>query len=222
MINLLVFISVDSQTMDLGSNDTSNDFDYDNDRDDYVASEPSVASGNQGVGELSAKVKSMDLPTFLDHVKGLEAKRMANADDSSRMAVSDDSDVRLIDRTHPLDQELPEDEPWIDPIQRQIRSQEEEEMANAGTGGRLTAPRNEVRPRRARSNQHTVLNDSQLIDELRQKQLTLVNEQIYLQKILQENASIAQEEARERLMHIQIQRKIAEIELKQKEESMKK
>lgn len=112
--------------------------------------------------------------------------------------------------------------PWIDPIQRQIRSQEKEEMANAGTHGRLTAPRNEVRPRRAKSNRRTVLKDGQMIDELRQKQLKLVNEQIYLQKILQENASIAQEEARERLMHVQIQRKIAEIELKQKEESLNK
>ena len=156
----MVFISVDSQSMDLGNNDTSNDFDYDNNRDDYEASL--------------------------------------------------------------LDQGLPDDEPWIDPIQRQIPSQEEEEMANAGTRDRLTAPRSEVRPRRAKSNQRTVLNDSQLIDELRQKQLTLLDEQIYLQKILQENALIAQEEAQERLMHIQIQRKIAEIELKQKEESMKK
>lgn len=47
--------------------------------------------------------------------------------------------------------------------------------------------------------------------------MVLVDEQIHLQKILQENASLAQEEAKERIMQVRAQRKIVEILLKEKE-----
>lgn len=216
----IYLFAVDSQTIDLGSDDTSNDFDYDNDKEDY---EPSVTSGGQAVRELNDKVQSLDLPTFIDHVKELEAKRNANANQADLMAVSDDEGAA---RNMPYNPLVEDDEGWVDPIQQQILAQEAEEMENAGTHGRLTAPQNEVRKRAPKAKPS---NNVQKIDELRSKQIKLVEsqtqlveEQLHLQKILQETASIAQEEAQERLMHIKTQRQIAEIELQQKQKELTK
>lgn len=95
-----------------------------------------------------------------------------------------------------------DDPEW--PINRWLRLQAEEE---ADTRGRLTSPRNEVRKRQP---QEKASRKNKTVDHLREKQLEYVNEQIYLQKVLQENAAIAQDEARARLDLAKFQQQNAE------------
>ncbi|XP_031635462.1 uncharacterized protein LOC116348570, partial [Contarinia nasturtii] len=72
--------------------------------------------------------------------------------------------------------------------------------------GKLTGPPDEVRRRYKR------VSDSNLTSKLRQKQLELVEQQLEVQKVLHENAIIANEEAKERLQMVKAQREIAEID----------
>lgn len=104
-------------------------------------------------------------------------------------------------------------------IERWLRIQRENEALDVGTGGRLTAPQDEVRHRRRQSQQRQVPPNSGLTDTLRTSQINLVEEQIYLQQILQENARIAQEEA---LAMAQLQRRILEIDLEMKQKELQK
>lgn len=137
----------------------------------------------------------------------LEAQRKQNTTNRNGMMVSTTSSVVRMD--YNFDEE---DEEW--PIERHIRLQEEEEAA---TRGRLTAPPHEIQQRRPKKKQMTK-NDLQ-IDELRAKQIVLVDEQIYLHKIQQENATATQEKIQEELALIKTQRGIAELELNEKQEA---
>lgn len=95
-----------------------------------------------------------------------------------------------------------------------LQGEEEEEQQRTGLGGRLTAPVHEIR----RRHRQVPVNQGVAIDQLRLKQMELADEQLKLQKILLENAVIAQEEAKERVKLVTIQRKIAEIDLRLKED----
>lgn len=105
--------------------------------------------------------------------------------------------------------ETPQDEEW--PHQRHMRLIEEEEMEQQahrrGVGRPLTAPANEIRRRRAPTRH--INNDAGLKD-LRAKQLELLNKQIEVE-------NMRCEEAKERIKLITAQRKIAEIDLRMKE-----
>lgn len=195
--------------MDLGSNDTSNDFSYDDGSQDY---EPSVASSSQTVRELNSLVQDLDLPTFMGHVNELEANRLKNANANATEPLLDTDDNAENETSNDIVNAIDEvDEGWVNTvIERQIRQQEEED---ADARGRLTAPPAEVRLRRQKSNQN---NKSQLADEIRTKQLKLIDQQIELQNVLIENAKIAKEEAQERLKHIKNQREMTDMELEEK------
>lgn len=99
-------------------------------------------------------------------------------------------------------------------LDRRLRLQrEEEEAGTAGLTGRLTAPESErrQRPKKAAPSK---TNYDDTTAQLRAKQMKLIDEQIKLQKVLLENAMIAQEEAKERVKLITAQRQSAEIELR--------
>lgn len=158
MSYFFLIFTVDSQAIDLGSDDTSNDFSCADDDQTY---EPSLLSSNQEVREINKMVNELDLPTFNEHVKRLEAKRLENANETQRMTISDDGNPTnntIVENVNDID------EGWgRSVIERQIRLQEED---NAHTSGRLTAPPNETRLRRTKSNTPT---KSQTFDALRSK-----------------------------------------------------
>lgn len=198
---------VDSQQIKLGSDDTSNDLtggeEYDD--EDYVAS----GSNHGNDPNPLNKGEEMDLYAFAELAKQLEGERLQRLSPSERMNVSNVaySDLEMVE----------EDDEW--PIERFLRLQDDEP---SGTRGRLTAPAGETRKRK-RAKKTTPDETNAMVDELRSKQLALVNEQLELHKILQEtalinreNASIAKEEAMERLAMVKVQRQIAEIELQAK------
>lgn len=187
--------SVDSQNLEIGSDDTSNDFSEvpdteflpsERDHDDY-----------RGLND------------FVDLTKQLEARRMANAEVEHRMVLSSIAES-VIEQN--IEHNFEEHEETS--MNRYFRSQEEE---MAAMDGRLTAPQDEVRKRRPRTN--TSNKNDLLVEELRAKQLTLVDEQIYLHKIQQESAFISQEKSKEELALMKTRRKIAAIELKEKQEN---
>lgn len=181
--------------MNLGSDDTSNDFTDGNFDEDYEVSgsnQESEAMPNSHVLE-----NEMDIHAFTDLTKKLEAQRLRNVPSTERLQMSEviQSDLEVIDNIDNIDEEE-----W--PIDRFLRLQHEQDMQDAGTSGRLTAPQGERQQRKSRQ-KTTPTENNVLVDELRTKQLALVNEQLELQKILQEtalinreNASIAKEEAR--------------------------
>lgn len=92
--------------MDLGADDTSNDYSYCDDRDEYFPSnQPSDEEQRPHVLN-----DGMELPDFENLAQGLEANRLAQ-----QMNLSDESDVQVI-----VD-DLSEDEEW--PIERMLRIQ---------------------------------------------------------------------------------------------------
>lgn len=190
-----MYISVNSQDIVIGSDDTSNDF-TDGPASEYVPN----------ADEL--EILSDHSDEFHDMAKQQESQRLSNADQADQMLVSRNGEN---DR-HAILQEIEEDMHVELPVARWLRLQEEEE---ANTSGRLTAPQNEVR-KRGRKRKSPGENDA-LIEDLRKKQMALVDDQIYLQKVLVDNAMIAREEAQEKLELIKIQRKIAQITLNELE-----
>lgn len=190
---LIQIISVNSQNLEIGSDDTSNDY-TDPPDTEFVPSE----TGHDNYDDLS---------NFAGLVDQLEAQRMRNSEIDDEMALpnNDGSD-------NAMDYNLGQDgENEVNDLHNWVRLQEEE---LAAVNGRLTAPQNEIQRRRPRKNKsHT--NDS-LVEELRGKQLALVDEQIHLHKIQQESV---QERSKQELALIKTQRQIAEIEMKEKEEN---
>lgn len=147
--------------------------------------------------------QSLSPTSFLDLVKELEAKRLANVDHVERMLLSNNDSCTNENPEEAFDDEFP--------IDRWLRLQAEEE---ANTRGRLTAPIGEIRKRQPKANTKKTAGNIQMVDQLRAKQINFVDEQTYLQKILQENASIAQDEARERLDLVKMQCEEARERLK--------
>lgn len=115
------------------------------------------------------------------------------------------------------DSEHPEDEEWeIERRMRLLQEEEDEEERQRRSGIRLTAPPSEVR-RRSKQPKHTQQsNRVDITAQLRAKQMELVDVQVNVQKLLFENATIAQKEATERLAMTVALRKCAEIDLASK------
>lgn len=142
----------------------------------------------------------MSTSAFVDLAKNLEAKRLENEDYLERIMLSN---AESIDHAENLyGNPINDDQEW--PIDRWVRLQAEEE---AGTRDRLTAPQNEIRKRKPKPK---AIRKNETVDQLRAMQIDLVAEQTHLQKILQTNALIAQEEAQERLELKKIERQNAE------------
>lgn len=165
---------------------------------------PSASSNNEN--EVICEPNSMDLNEFAAYAKKLEAKRMKNAPEEDRMIVSGEPFVDVEGSYNP---EMEEEEWRID---RYLRLQAEEEMRNVGPAGRLTAPPNEARTRKRKPNKMNT-DQTDFVDELRAKQLKLVDEQIYLQNILQQNALNVQEEIRDRHALVKANLAIAELDI---------
>lgn len=269
---MLFFLTVNSGTIVIGSDDSPSTYSGGDDREDYVASD----AGSETI-DLNVCQEYMSHETFVEFVKVLEAKRLLkqNVTEEDRMQISDheeneyigvsdnirsneesgdaavnenielntvpnndeEIDMDLITAknsnehaagsqqqqqqgvTTPVLSREPSDEGF--PIDRWLQHQEEEDRRNAGTSGRLTAPPSETRRRRrSGSRQQPAPNENNLTDQLRAKQLQLVDEQIHLQQILQENARIQQEEHTERMELAKIQRRIAELELAAKQREL--
>lgn len=114
-------------------------------------------------------------------------------------------------------------------IDRWVRMMDEEEKENNGNNvrrvlnndgvnvnGRLTAPPSEIRKRAKRvkpSKSATSNNIDSNIDDLRKKQTELISEQIKVQKLLFENAYLAQLEMKERIRLAKAQADLAESDL---------
>lgn len=130
---------------------------------------------------------------------------------SSQQQPRDDSDINWDEYMNVPETDHLEDFEF--PLDRQLRllQEAEEEEQRGGLTGRLTAPLNEKRSR------PTTQSSNRIIDQLRAKQLELVDVQLKVQQKLLENAEIANEEAQERLKMTTAQRKQAEIELQIKE-----
>lgn len=234
--------------MDLGSGDTSNDFSDANSKDDYVPSESNRESemvpnqsNEMDIDAFTELAKELEAQRT-ENLSPEERMRMSDVIDSDIEVVVDvpsddrwkfirdfvDTSARPKEKrprtteTTPeaanamADEPIPSDEEW--PIDRYLRLQYEQDMEDAGPSGRLTAPPTEVR-RRKTAQKATPVESNAVLDELRTKQLTLVNEQLQLQKILKETALIAKEEAKERMAMVKIQRQIAEIDLKEKKKT---
>lgn len=145
--------------------------------------------------------------------KELEAKRLERALRTPSpphyfgAAVEEHTNESVPETEHPEDDETA--------IDRWVRLQNEDANLNR----RLTAPPNEVRKRskkqiRPQPKRSTLDN---VVDQLRQKQIELVDQQILVQKVMLENALIAKKEAEERLMMVKAQRVCAELDQKRKE-----
>lgn len=159
--------------MVIGEDDTDNDFSGDDDK----SYQPSYNDPNES--QLS-----QDDEAFFDLAKKMEAERVAKL--SQNMAISPDSSIIHV---MPEGDEIPEDEEWG--IDRWLRLQNEEEQS---ARGRLTAPSAELTKRT------TLKSSENKVDELRARQVQLVDQQINLQK------------AKERLMLTKAQRVCAELE----------
>jgi hypothetical protein len=190
--------TVDSQRIAVGSDDSSNGY----------SEHPDSEWLQSDTNDENADASNNQMNSFVHLAKRLEVQRLKNAKQANQLIVISDSGSEI------------EDEEW--PIDRWLRLQAEEE---AGTSGRLTAPRNEVRKRQPKKKPANK-NDLQ-VNELRLKQKALVDEQLALQKIQKEIAElelndkkeispIVKEEALERLRLLKIKREIAEIELANK------
>lgn len=168
---------------------------------------------------------------FFALAKSLEAERLENISHTTfrgNALSALDSDVVVNDWV-PQD-DMPEDQEW--PVERWLRLQDEEDQANrrgnskrtttrtnvqerlrnetaANLSGRITCPPDEVRKRVQQSKP----NNDDLVNELRCKQIELINEQIEVQKVLRETSLIQQEEAKERRMLVQAQTAYAELDL---------
>lgn len=237
--------------MDLGSNDTDNDFTNDDYNDkDFVPNDehesmdsinmefvPNLQQTEQQSQQQPAPEMFADLTNYLENSRaqlspGAETRRMRlsligpnlgtqilSRDENHRMHVSPvASDFGELRDEHPSDYEFP--------LDRALRLQREEDTRLAG---RLTSPPDEVRRRprtkvskakgsvsnQARTSETSTVDS--LLNDLRRKQLDLLNEQINVQKVLCQNALIAQDEAQERVLLIKAQTACAELELVRKQ-----
>lgn len=149
--------------------------------------------------------RSITHSAFVNLAKELEAKRMENLSQADRMFLSN-SEMDAVENEFSTDR-------WM------LGMQVKDEIS---TNNRLTAPRSELRKRKPIPKPKSkAVGNSQKVDQLRAKQIELVDEQFYLQKILQENATIAQEEAQERLNLSKVQCQIAEINAQEAQERLK-
>lgn len=162
---LLLLFSVNSQELEIGSDDTSNDY-TNGDSSEFLLSESSSQANRMenlnADYELTARSPTMQ---DLNLIGG------------------------VIDNENMMDIE---EEEW--PVARWIRLQEEEE---AETRGRLTAPSNEIRKRQTKKKSNS--KNDQLVDELRNKQIDLVDQQIALQKLQREIAESELDKNKEKL-----------------------
>lgn len=212
----------------IGSNDTSNDYTYDDDKEDYVGSD------QEGENEPDLNLlhqKGMDIHSFTDLAKKLEAHRLKNSWTEDRMEVPNESvansDVNLEAITPPS--VTPTDQGFA--IDNWLRMQNEQDIQNVGSNGRLTDGEAQKRKRQPKSVSQPKESDAgftpHLIDELRKKQIELVNQQLETQHRLQENAmfereniAIKREELMERIALVKAKRQIVELGLKQKQNEM--
>lgn len=212
----------------IGSDDTSNDYTYDDDKEDYVDSDQE--SGKEPDLNLLHQ-QEMDIHSFTDLAKKLEAHRLRNSSTSDRMEVSDESVANAGVNPEAITPPsvTPSDQGFA--IDNWLQMQNELDIQNVGSDGRLTCE-TQTRKRQPKSVSQPMGSNvgfaSHLIDELRKKQIELVNQQLETQHRLQENAmfereniSIKREEAMERLALVKAKRQIVEMELKSKQNEMK-
>lgn len=225
----MLHVTVDSQTIELGSDDTSNGYSERTDSEWQESDDNDVnadASNDKIDGyyrlinklEVRKNMKAKQAhESIVTNESLLNNENQANESIEISDSLSDNAnEANELNRINDIGPEM-EDEEW--PIDRWLRLREEEE---ADTRGRLTAPRNEVRKRQPKKKP---ANKNELqFNELRIKQNALVDEQIALQKIQKEIAElelkekkeiapIAKEEAQERLRLLKMQCEIAEIDL---------
>lgn len=186
---------MNSQTLVIGDDDTSNDFSVDDKRDEDYVETMSIGSNHSRNIQINRQINDEH---ELNSFERLEAERVH----------------AYLNDLQPLPPgERPEDDDtWID---RLVRIDREEALnTNGSSSRRLVAPSHEInkrQPRKAKANR----NDDEMVNQLRAKQLELVNIQINVQKTMHESAKIAQKEAIERLQLARIQRTIAENDLQQ-------
>lgn len=181
---------MNSQDLVIGDDDTSNDYSND-DRNDLTFNIDDHGPRSKSDDVLHNIADDSSNAEIFELMKSLEAER-TNSADIQTSPMSDDIQI------------LPEDEEFH--VERMLRLREEE---RATTNKRLLAPPDEVRKRQIKSKK----TDDNLINELRLKQIEMVDLQISVQQTLLENARILQDEAIERLELTKIQRRIAESQM---------
>lgn len=184
----------------IGDPDTDTDNDF---------SDPPELSWHSISREHAERSEHMTLSQAMDVIEQSNSQHSSAHDEE----INWDDYMQIPELEHPEDDEFP-----LDRQLRLMREEEEEEEQRAYSSGRLTAPPNEVRRRAKRMPTHQTTQD--VAAELREKQMELVNEQLKLQKLLIQNAEIAQKEAKERLKMVAAQRQCAEIELQLKQSQL--
>lgn len=130
-------------------------------------------------------------------------EQQQNDNDDQRDSVVDGNngfDLSAI--PHHLRRQVLEDEDLIRRPQQQAR-----EADGAHLNKRLTAPPSEVRKRKGKKNNP----NDEMVELLRDKQIELVHKQIELHDILIENAKIAHEERKEKLLLARLMRRSEEL-----------
>lgn len=187
-----MYFTVNSQTIDLGSDDTSNGF-----------SEKTDEEWRDFSDEENVDPTPNNFASFVGLANALENRRIKRA--------------KQTDRTMEGEENSAYDNEWS--IDRLIRLQEEDE---AQTNGRLTAPSNEIRTRKRKQKKQPANGTDVEVHELRLKQKLLVDQQIKLQKMQQENEALIKQQLKEKMELIKIRREIAELELEEKKNNRDK
>lgn len=202
---------MNSQTLVIGNPDTNTDNDFTGHSGSSVHSSRSGEVADEGTdavtGEGTNDSRHMNYSEALETLQEQQIRFSQMSQTMIQQSPSHNSEIDWNNYMNPEDDEFP--------IDRHLRlAREEEEEERARLSGRLTAPADEIRRRTKKAPSN---NQDDVVAQLRIKQIQLADEQLKVQKVLLETATIAQDEAKERLKMVAAQRKRAEIELRLKE-----
>lgn len=198
MFNQIFLVNTQTLTIGNAETDTDNDFTgYDSPECDENRS--STSSGD-AAGNAASNDTHMPLQDALELVRSHFSQQSQEGNLVEGQQDNIDWDFYMND-----DEESP-----IARLLRLAREEEEQEAQRVGVGSRLTAPPTEIARRRTRQQRQAQVHPYADTTDLRAKQIALLEKQIEVE-------NLRYEEAQERVKLITAQRKLAEMDLRIKE-----
>lgn len=193
-------VSVNTQTLTIGNAETDTDNDFTGHNSPNFDDNRSSTSSGDAAGNAASNDTNMPLVDAIELVRSQFSQQSQEGNLVEGRQQNIDWDFYMNE-----DEEFP-----ITHHMRLLREEEAQQAQRAGVGSRLTAPPIEIARRRTRQQRQVQVHPYADTTDLRAKQIALLEKQIEVE-------TLRYEEAKERIKLTTAQRKLAEIDLRIKE-----
>lgn len=192
---------MNTQTLTIGNVETDTDNDFTGHNSPEFDVNRSSSSSDDAAGNAAGNAANMPLHDAMELVRSQfsQQSQEGNLVEGRQDNIDWDFYIDKDDEESPIARHM-----------RLAREEEEQEAQRAGVGSRLTAPPIEITRRRTRQQRQVQVHPYADTTDLRAKQIALLEKQIEVE-------NLRYEEAKERVKLMTAQRKLAEIDLRIKE-----